>query len=302
MPAKRVAELYTSLGYNKHGKAELYRDLMRHLRQSSDQFEVAPGDRGMVMAVFTLPSYDIVFKVIRDEFDYPKMTNRHQVMRRYDLVFKHDRAGRLVDAQEYEDLAFPRHRFSEALLADLGQSAPSTVIIDGDRVVIRHLYAERRVRPLNLYLREAEAADACAAVIDFGYAIKDMAATNIFPGDILLKNFGVTRHGRVIFYDYDEIGMLVDYRFRIMPEPRTPEEEMAAEPWFGVAPGDVFPEEFLRFMGLHGEHQEVFVETHGDLLTVDFWTRMQALHCSGQIVDIFPYQQYRRLPATGRGP
>jgi isocitrate dehydrogenase kinase/phosphatase len=297
MPAKRVAELYIALGYDRHGKAEFFRDLSRHLSASTDRFEFADGDRGMVMVVFTLPSYDVVFKVIRDRFAHPKQTTRRQVLERYELVFRHDRAGRLVDAQKFEHLAFPRHRFGEALLAELRDEAADTVTIDGDRVVIRHLYVERRVRPLNLYLREAEPGAGRAAVLDFGQTIKDLAATNIFPGDVLLKNFGVTRHGRIIFYDYDELAPLTDCNFRRMPEARTPEEEMAAEPWFYVGPHDMFPEEFLPFIGLHGELRETFLKAHGDLFDADFWNRMQALHRAGEIVDIFPYQERHRLRA-----
>ncbi len=297
MPAKRVAELYIALGYNRHGKAELFRDLTHHLACSTDRFEFAPGDRGMVMVVFTLPSYDVVFKVIRDRFAYPKQTTRRQVLERYELVFRHDRAGRLVDAQEFEHLAFPRHRFADDLLAELQEETADTVTTDGDRVVIRHLYIERRVRPLNLYLREADAAAARAVVLDFGQTIKDLAATNIFPGDVLLKNFGVTRHGRVIFYDYDELTPLTDCNFRRIPAPRTHEEEMAAEPWFYVGPHDMFPEEFLPFLGLHGELRDIFLKAHADLFDPDFWTRLQALHRAGEIVDIFPYEEGRRLRA-----
>jgi isocitrate dehydrogenase kinase/phosphatase len=297
MPAKRVAELYIALGYDRHGKAELFRDLSRHLAGSTDRFEFADGDRGMVMVVFTLPSYDVVFKVIRDRFARPKQTTRRQVLERYELVFRHDRAGRLVDAQEFEHLVFPRARFGDELLAELRDETADTVTIDGDRVVIRHLYVERRVRPLNLYLREAKPAAGRAAALDFGQTIKDLAATNIFPGDVLLKNFGVTRHGRVIFYDYDELAPLTDCNFRRMPEARTPEEEMAAEPWFYVGPHDMFPEEFLPFIGLHGELRETFLKAHGELFDADFWNRMQALHRAGEIVDIFPYQEGHRLRA-----
>jgi len=295
MPAKRVAELYIALGYDRHGKAELFRDLSRHLAASTDRFEFAEGDRGMVMVVFTLPSYDMVFKVIRDRFAHPKQTTRRQVLERYELVFHHDRAGRLVDAQQFEHLTFPRHRFGDDLLAELREETADTVSIEGDRVAIRHLYVERRVRPLNLFLREAPPSAARAATLDFGQTIKDLAATNIFPGDVLLKNFGVTRHGRVIFYDYDELAPLTDCNFRRLPEPRTLEEEMAAEPWFYVGPHDMFPEEFLPFIGLHGELRELFLQAHGDLFDAEFWKRMQALHRAGEIVDIFPYQEAHRL-------
>jgi isocitrate dehydrogenase kinase/phosphatase len=295
IPAKRLAELYIALGHHKHGKAELYRDLTRHLERSTDNFEIAPGDRGMVMSVFTLPSYDVVFKVIRDVFDYPKTTTRRQVLERYQLVFKHDRAGRLVDAQEFEYLAFPRHRFSEALLKELQESAATSVVIDDERVVLRHVYTERRVTPLNLYLWQGDERPVRDAVLDYGQAIRDLAATNIFPGDLLLKNFGVTRHGRVIFYDYDELCLLTECNFRDMPIARDLDDEMAAEPWYYVGPHDVFPEEFLTFMGLPARMREAFVEAHGDVLTADFWNRMQTLHRSGEVVDIFPYRATRRL-------
>jgi isocitrate dehydrogenase kinase/phosphatase len=295
IPAKRLAELYIALGYHKHGKAELYRDLTKHLERSFDRFEIAPGDRGMVMVVFTLPSYDIVFKVIRDVFDYPKTTTRRDVLERYQLVFKHDRAGRLVDAQEFEHLAFPKHRFSEALLKELQESAAASIVVDDEHVVLRHVYTERRVTPLNLYLWQGDERRVRDAVLDYGQAIRDLAATNIFPGDLLLKNFGVTRHGRVIFYDYDELCLLTDCNFREMPVARDLEEEMAAEPWYYVGPHDVFPEEFATFLGLSAGMREAFVAAHGELLTAEFWTRMQALHRSGEVVDIFPYRAARRL-------
>ena len=299
MPLKRVAELYIALGYNKHGKTELYRDLLRHLARSTDKFDIAPGDRGMVMVVFTLPSYDVVFKVIRDRIPYPKTTTRPDVLRKYQLVFNHDRAGRLADAQEFEHLAFARDRFSEPLLAELQQTAAESVSMADGRVVIKHLYTQRRMTPLNLYLRDADVAAAHDAALEYGQAIKDLAATNIFPGDLLLKNFGVTRHGRVAFYDYDELCALSDCNFRDMPRARDLDEELAAEPWFYVGDGDLFPEEFLTFMGLRGKVREAFLEAHADLLSPDFWRRMQARHGAGEVMDIFPYRRDRRLHAKG---
>lgn len=298
MPAKRIAELYISIGYHKHGKSELYRDLIHHLDNSTDQFEVAPGERGMVMVVFTLPSYDLVFKIIRDQFAYPKTTTREDVMEKYALVFKHDRAGRLVDAQEFEHLQFPRGRFSDRLMKELTTFADSSVSFKGDYVHIKHLYTERRVTPLNLYIRQVDYESACAAVLDYGQVLKDLARTNIFPGDLLLKNFGVTRHGRVIFYDYDELALLTDCNFREMPQARYLDEEMEAEPWFYVGPTDIFPEELPHFLGLPEELRTIFLEAHGDLFTADYWRRMQDRHRAGEIMDIFPYPQSKRLRAA----
>jgi isocitrate dehydrogenase kinase/phosphatase len=302
MPRKPVAELYIAIGYNKHGKTELYRDLVRHIKESSDEFEIARGDRGMVMTVFTLPSFDVVFKVIRDRFAYPKTTSRRDVMERYQLVFKHDRAGRLADVQEFEHLTFPRARFSEELLSELAAEAAESVTIGPRTVEIKHLYVERRMTPLNLYIREAPLAAAREAVIDYGQAVRDLAATNIFPGDMLLKNFGVTRHGRVVFYDYDELCLVTDCHFREMPRAADESDEFGAEPWFYVGPNDIFPEEFINFMGLGGELREAFLKAHGDLLTPQYWNQIQARHHAGELLDIIPYASQRRLGTNHEGP
>lgn len=295
MPQKRAAELYISLGFNKHGKTELYRNLLEHLAASSDQFEIARGIPGMVMTVFTLPSYDMVFKIIKDRFDFPKTNTAREVMDKYQLVFKHDRAGRLIDAQEFEHLKFEKARFSAPLLAELQRVAAKTVTVDARYVVIRHAYIERRVTPLNLYLQEAGEAATEAAVIDCGNTIKDLAATNIFAGDMLLKNFGVTRHGRIVFYDYDELTSVTACNFRNFPEPSNSDEELAAEPWYSIDENDVFPEEFKTFLGLHGRLREIFIRHHAELFCTEYWWKLQARLRSGEILDIFPYQDQKRL-------
>lgn len=297
MPRKRLAELYISIGFPRHGKTELVRDLLRHLEHSTDPFVPAPGDRGMVMIVFTLDSYDLVFKVIRDQFDYPKTTTRQDVLEKYALVFKHDRAGRLVDAQEFRYLSLPRQRFAPEVLEELSRSATGSVIFTEDSLILKHCYAERRMTPLNLYMRAAEPAEAAAAIRDFGQAIKDLAATNIFPGDMLLKNFGVTRHKRVIFYDYDELTTVTDCVFRDLPQAQADEDEMRGEAWFYVGEKDIFPEEFLTFLGLSGELRQAFLEEHRDLLTADFWRRIQARHRAGEVLEVLPYAAHQRQPA-----
>ena len=300
LPGKRLHELWTSLGFNKHGKTELYRHLLQHLRDSSDSFRRAPGQRGLVMAVFTLASYDVAFKVIRDHIRRPKEIGREHVMAKYQLVFRHDRAGRLVDAQEFEHLAFERQRFDPELLEELLQTAPLGVLLDGDRVEIRHLYTERRLTPLDVYLREAEPVAAEHAVLDYGQCLRDLAGTNIFPGDLLLKNFGVTRQQRVVFYDYDELALLGDCRFRELPQPRGDDEEMAGEAWFYVGEKDIFPEEFLPFIGLSGRLRDVLLDAHAALLTPHFWWDMQERVRAGELQDIFPYDSARRLPHRRR--
>jgi len=295
LPRKRIAELYISIGYNKHGKSELHCDLLHHLSRSPKKFDIAEGESGLVMEVFTLSDYDVVFKVIKDHFKYPKRTTRDEVMAKYDLVFKHDRAGRLVDAQEFEHLKFSRNRFSDELLDRLQRNAAQNVMVSHDQVVVKHAYIERRVIPLNIYLKKADEAGTKEVVVDYGNAIKDLAASNIFPGDLLLKNFGVTRHGRVVFYDYDELCLLSSCNFRVMPQPRTHEEEISSEVWFGVGSNDIFPEEFQSFLGLSGSLRESFIEHHGDLFEPHFWRRIQSRINAGEHIDIFPYGSHHRL-------
>ena len=295
MPRKRLIDLYNAIGFHRHGKTEFYRDFIAHLRKSTDRFVVAEGARGMVMSVFTLPSYDVVFKLIKDQFDLPKDTTREDVRRRYRLVFEHDRAGRLVEAHEFEHLRIPGDRFDPELRAELLRDAPSIVKMDGGDVVIAHAYVERRLRPLNLFLRENEAEAIAAAGRDYGQSVKDLAASNIFPGDLLTKNFGVTRHGRVVFYDYDELCFLTDCDFRKLPEARTPEDEIAAEPWFSVREHDIFPEEFLQFLALPKPALTALLKHHGEIFRADFWRAIQRQIRVGDIPEVFPYRAERRL-------
>ncbi|MEO1477294.1 MAG: bifunctional isocitrate dehydrogenase kinase/phosphatase [Bacteroidota bacterium] len=308
LPRKRVAELYIALGFNKHGKTELYRDLLRHLAQAersdpNDRFVRAPGQRGMVMTVFTMPSYDYVFKLIKDRFDPPKTVTHQGVKDAYALVFRRERAGRLVDAQAFEHLEFDRAHFDPVLLDELLVEAGHIVAMEGDCVRIGLAYTERRVTPLDLYVRRAldetdsglSMADAEMAVVDYGWCIKDLAKTGIFPGDLLLKNFGVTRHGRVVFYDYDELQLMGTVNFRKKPVPRTLEQEMASEPWYSVGEHDVFPEELIYGLGLVDPLRRTFLAEHADLFTPEFWQAAQAHLAEGDLVQPLPYTAQHRL-------
>ncbi len=300
VPRKRIAELYISIGYNKHGKTELYRDLLNHLAYSEDRFEIARGQRGMVMLVFDMPTYDMVFKLIKDKFNYPKNSTRKDVMAKYTLVHRHDRAGRLVDAQSFEYLQFDRRRFTPELLQELLEVTDETVTVNEEYVVIKHAYVERRVIPLDVYVKEAAESAARSAVYDYGRAIKDLAISNIFPGDMLLKNFGVTRHGRVVFYDYDEVSFLIECSFRRIPPAASYEDELAGEPWFHVNKGDIFPEEFKNFLGLSEKLRQSFEKYHSDLFDVDYWRQTQHRLNNKQPVHIYPYSSNQRLHTPER--
>ena len=295
LPNKPAAEIYTMLGLQKHGKTLFYRDFLHHLKHSGDQFIVAPGIRGLVMLVFTLPSYPYVFKIIKDVISPPKETDRQQVKDKYLLVKYHDRVGRMADTLEYKDVALPKDRFTPELMDELQRLAPSVIEEDGDSLVIHHLYIERRMIPLNMYLDGASDQQIEHAIGEYGDAIRQLAAANIFPGDMLFKNFGVTRFGRVVFYDYDEIAYMTDCEFRRMPLPRTPEDEMAAEPWYPVGPNDVFPEEFAPFLLGDPKVRDAFMPRHAALLNADFWNTAKQGIAAGHIEDVFPYPETLRF-------
>jgi isocitrate dehydrogenase kinase/phosphatase len=308
MPRKPRAELYNAIGLQKHGKNLFYRDFLFHLRHSSDKLRIAPGIKGMVMLVFDLPSFPFVFKVIKDYYPPQKDTSREQIMGKYLLVKQHDRVGRMADTLEFSNVAFPRARFEDELIDELKTFCASVLEIsdrDGDgqtEVILKHVYIERRMVPLNIYLHDATPPQMAHAVVEYGNAIKDLAAANIFPGDMLWKNFGVTRHGKVVFYDYDEIEYLTDCNFRRVPTPRNEEEEMSGEVWYCVGRHDVFPETFAPFLLGNPAVREVFMTHHADLLDADFWQSHKQRIAAGHVLDVFPYDPDKRFAARRRGP
>ncbi len=320
MPRKPRNELYSALGLQKQGKNLFYRDFLHHLRHSTDNFRIAPGIKGMVMLVFDLPSFPYVFKVIKDFYPPQKETTREQIKGKYLLVKQHDRVGRMADTLEYSGVAFPRARFDDELIAEIEKFAPSLLEIsdrDGDgqmEVILQHVYIERRMIPLNIYLQEAfDAGNSCdpkdpvairahqqieRGVVEYGNAIKDLVAANIFPGDMLWKNFGITRHGKVVFYDYDEIEYITDCNFRRVPEPRNEEDAMSGEVWYTVGPKDVFPETFGPFLLGNPAVREVFMRHHADLLEASFWQAHKERIAQGHVFDVFPYEQDKRFTAS----
>lgn len=320
MPRKPRAEIYNALGLAKQGKTLFYRDFLYHLNYSTDKFRIAPGIKGMVMLVFDLPSFPYVFKVIKDFYPPQKDTTREQIKSKYMLVKQHDRVGRMADTLEYSDVGFPLDRFEPELIEEIKKFAPSQLEI-GDRdgngemeVVLKHVYIERRMIPLNIYLQEAfdqlehpEHAHRASkqlehAVVEYGNAIKDMVAANIFPGDMLWKNFGVTRGGKVVFYDYDEIEYLTECNFRRVPTPLHEEDEMSGEVWYSVGPKDVFPETFGPFLLGNEAVREAFMAHHADLLDAAFWQSHKERIQAGQMLDVFPYDEAQRFHHEGHAP
>jgi len=306
MPRKPRAELYMAVGLHKQGKTLFYRDLHYHLKHSSDNFMIAPGIKGMVMLVFTLPSFPYVFKVIRDHFAPPKDMDRQTVKDKYQLVKMHDRVGRMADTLEYSLVALPLDRFDPSLVEELKNEAASSIEFEDDKIVIGHMYIERRMQPLNLYLAEAASEGDLPrvrhALLEYGDAIKELAGAGIFPGDMLLKNFGVTRHDRVVFYDYDEIAPLSDCNFRRIPPPRSWEDEMSAEPYYSIGPSDVFPEQFAQFLVAEPKARAIFLTYHAELTDPAFWQDRQAQLQAGVQADVFPYPQAARFVRGTRRP
>jgi len=300
LPRKARAEIYASLGLQKQGKNLFYRDFLHHLQHSSDKFISAPGIKGLVMLVFTLPSFPYVFKVIRDFFPAPKETTRELVKSKYQLVKQHDRVGRMADTLEYSDVAFPLSRFDDALVRELEQHAPSMLEYqrskDGeDEIVVRHLYIERRMTPLNIWLHEGTDEQVDHGILEYGNAVKELIAANIFPGDMLYKNFGVTRHGRVVFYDYDEIEYLTDCNIRRVPEPRNEEEEMSGEVWYTVHPHDIFPETYGTFLLGDPRVRAAFTRHHPDFFDAAMWQHYKDRLLAGHVHDFFAYHTKERF-------
>lgn len=295
MPGKTRADLYSAIGLQKQGKSEFYRNFLHRLAYSSDKLEIARGTKGMVMTVFTLPSYPFVLKCINDRFAPPKNVTRQHVEEKYLQVKMHDRVGRMADTLEFSYVALPLERITDELLVELKDKISNSLEFDGDHLIIKHLYIERRMEPLNIYLENASGEQLEDAILGYGNAIKELAAANIFPGDLLLKNFGVTSFGRVIFYDYDEIELLTDCNFRRIPPPRFPEDEMAAEPWYSIGPRDVFPEEFLTFVFTDARHRKIFLKHHADLLDAEYWQTIQQDIRENRFRDVFPYAQSTRF-------
>ncbi|MFN6090415.1 MAG: bifunctional isocitrate dehydrogenase kinase/phosphatase [Cyclobacteriaceae bacterium] len=289
MPSKPEAQLYMNLGHQEHGKELVVAKLHQHLQQHRSQFMVAPGIPGMVMMVFTLPDYDLVFKIIRDHFKPPKFVSRQEVIEKYLFIAKHDRVGRLADAQRFEFLGLPLAYFDQQLCDFLLLDCSQSVSVRQGIVCFQDVYVERKMVPLNIYLEQARPDEAERAVIDFGHAIREMAMSNIFPGDLLIKNFGVTSEERVVFYDYDEIVPLVDCTFKDIPKARDDDDEMNAEPWYAVNESDIFPEELVKFLLPAGPLRDCFAMDHQELYTAAFWNRLKNLHQNGEVVDIQPY-------------
>ncbi|AZH00068.1 bifunctional isocitrate dehydrogenase kinase/phosphatase [Proteus mirabilis] len=295
LPEKSIAELYMSIGCQKHGKTEYYREYLAFMNFSSEQFIEAPGVKGMVMLVFTLPTYDRVFKVIKDRFAPQKTITAERVKECYRLVKEHDRVGRMADTQEFENFVIDKKRISNDLMAILEQEIPNKLEDLGDKLLISHLYMERRMTPLNIYMEQCDDKQLKAVVEDYGQALKELIAANIFPGDMLFKNFGVTRHHRVIFYDYDEISYMTDMNFRAIPPARYPEDELASEPWYSVAENDVFPEEFRYFLCCDKQVCHYFEAQHRDLLSPEYWQQQQQRIKQGYIEDVYAYPQSKRF-------
>lgn len=295
LPGKTTAELYMAIGCQKHAKTESYREYLVYLQGCNEQFIEAPGIRGMVMLVFTLPGFDRVFKVIKDRFAPQKEMSAAHVCACYQLVKEHDRVGRMADTQEFENFVLEKRHISPALMELLLQEAAEKITDLGEQIVIRHLYIERRMVPLNIWLEQVEGQQLRDAIEEYGNAIRQLAAANIFPGDMLFKNFGVTRHGRVVFYDYDEICYMTEVNFRDIPPPRYPEDELASEPWYSVLPGDVFPEEFRHWLCADSRIGPLFEEMHADLFRADYWRALQNRIREGHVEDVYAYRRRQRF-------
>jgi isocitrate dehydrogenase kinase/phosphatase len=181
------------------------------------------------------------------------------------------------------------------LLNELKKKAGLNLEIENDLLIVKHMYIENKMTPLNIYLETADKNQQTHIINDYGKAIDELINSNIFPGDMLTKNFGVTRNNRVVFYDYDEITLMSTPVFKKIPKSRTYEEEMASEPWYYVGPNDVFPEEFQYFM-LPSKHMKETFNTHYQkLLDAEYWGSIQENIKKNGVMDYYPYGSEKRM-------
>jgi isocitrate dehydrogenase kinase/phosphatase len=305
LPHAELGELYTSIGYHRHGKTEFYRNLHRFVHVSREQFVIAPGLEGAVMIVFTLPNFDFVFKVIKDRpcflrssYETPKMITQEKVKFQYNFVSHRDRAGRMVDTQEFENLRFKKKRFTAPLLDEFSRAATKNVAITDEYVIIQHVYVQRKVVPLPLYFQfEKDPETIRHVLIDFGYFLKDLAGSGVFPCDLFNTwNYGVTHWGRVVLYDYDDVLPIERIRFREKPEPRDEiEETEPEEDWIFATEEDFFVDEIERYSGIPHTLRGVFKSVHGDVYTLKFWNNLTERLKTGEILDVIPYHRNKRF-------
>ncbi|MEI8668966.1 bifunctional isocitrate dehydrogenase kinase/phosphatase [Pseudoalteromonas sp. B131b] len=297
MPHKQRFELFNAIGFIKHAKTEFYRYKVDTTKNSPANFKyvTAPGTPGMVMLVFTIEGLDYVYKVIKDKFSAPKTATKAQVKEKYNFVKQADRVGRLVDTHEFRYLAFDLSRFSDELLEQMKSQIGSSIVISGKALILKHVYVERKMTPLNLYINQCDNKTLESVMHDYGKAIKELAGANIFPGDMLMKNFGVTRWGRVVFYDFDEICPLTDCNFRDVPHTQNALEELSSNSYFDIAENDIFPSQFKVFFSANDIAFNYFNNEHSNLFLATFWQSCQQQVHNGFLPDVYPYKQSWRF-------
>lgn len=297
MPHKQRFELFNAIGFIKHAKTEFYRYKVDTTKNSPANFKYvkAPGTPGMVMLVFTIEGLDYVYKVIKDKFSAPKTATKAQVIDKYNFVKQADRVGRLVDTHEFRYLAFDLSRFSDELLEQMKSQIGSSIVISGKALILKHVYVERKMTPLNLYINQCDNKTLERVMHDYGKAIKELAGANIFPGDMLMKNFGVTRWGRVVFYDFDEICPLTDCNFRDVPQTQNALEELSSNSYFDIAENDIFPSQFKVFFSANDIAFNYFNNEHSNLFLATFWQSCQQQVHNGYLPDVYPYKQSWRF-------
>lgn len=286
------------------GKIELVKELRSHIRRSGERFELAKGIKGWVMAAFTLPSFPYVFKIIADKSD-KEGAIKSVVKRKYELVHETDRAGRMLDSLTYKNLQFDRELFTQEIIDEITQRAPSEIKMDENKVVLNHVYVQRKVIPLNIYLKEHEndPEEVKRVLEDWGFCIKGLAVAGIWVGDFKSKNFGVTSTGRIVSFDYDELRELDHLEFEKQPRwhslPSADDEESYASPgtaWHDKhAYGRIYlPDEFGN-LEISSFLETVFKKLHPDLFNADYWQKIQTELREGKVPDVFPYALSERL-------
>ena len=291
------------LGFTHPARVALNQRLRRHLRETGERFTPTPGRVGMAMVVFSPPSFPYVFKVIRDFSSKQAWMGRAHIMEIYRWVHEMNRGRLMLDAWLYRNLHFPREFFDEQVLRELVANAPSSVRLDGNTVVLKHVYAQRRVQPLSTFFDQVRDRASRERAIDaLGAFIKDLAGMGFFMSDCygLPCNTGLTHASNVALFDFDDLGPILRQHFRETPPLPNEQDELLWNTetdgaWFSVGENDVLVDEWERYLGVPPDLQNYFREKHGDLFTVDYWDQLQRRILAGKLHFVIPYPPERRL-------
>lgn len=298
MPGRPLGLHYSTIGYNHLGKFAILNELKNELGTRKEVFQAAVGFPGTVTIAFAAPSSSYNLKVIRDkptaQYKWGIFQGIEAVLDKYRGVHEINRAGSMLDNVIYYNLRLEKKLFAPFLLDKLLREANQSVSMADDYVIFKHLIAQLKIKPLPVFLETASAEDAKTAIINLGHSIKNNMAADIYNKDLDARNYGVSKFLRVFLYDYDAIERLTDVKIRSNQDRIDGDED--PPDWFFEDGIVLLPEEIEFGLGISDRTLlDVFRQVHGDLLTTEYWARIQNDLREGQVPRLCLYPEERKL-------